>query len=175
MLFFARVINEVKSAQEAEKGRWMTYEGYSGTYQVVPKLGIYENGHNLYLCLDAFDQDFGGYDFFADITVNLDYGTMPYLHSAIDTNNNGQEVIEFLEKNGFGQSTGVRLPSGYISFPMFQFNEQKLREIDPQVFEEYAKNYGVELPPLSEKMEAAEKKRSVEHSSHPESKDKDDR
>ncbi len=154
-------MDEVRAAYESTKAEWMTYEGYSGTYQVLPKLNLYRENSNLYVGLDFFDLDFGGFEPFTDLTVNV--GALPYLHSAIDTNNNGQQAVDFLEAHGFGKKTDFSIPSGFCLFPVFKFNEDKLREIDPQVFAEYAKAHNVELRPLKDQLSAAEKRVSKKH------------
>lgn len=119
----------------------MQYKTFWGaTETVVPKLNTYVENNNLYVGLDCFDSDFEDWVPFTDVTVNV--GKLPFLESAIDTNNNGNAIIDFLVKNGFGELTEKAIPSGYCVFPVFRFNEEKLREIDNDMFEQYASLVG---------------------------------
>jgi len=152
-----KAMEEVRTTQMSEQHRWLTYQGYSGTYQVLPKLNRYVENDNLYIGLDCFDVEFGGLEPFTDLTVNV--GRLPYLQSAIDTNNNGLEAIAFLQKNGFGHLTGTALPSGFCMFPIFEFNEEKLRAIEPEQFSEYAHAHGQQLKSLNAILSQAEKEK----------------
>lgn len=119
----------------------MQYKTFFGsTETVVPKLNTYAENSNLYVGLDFFDSEFKTWLPYTDVTVNV--GKLPFLESAIDINNNGQAIIDFLVKNGFGELTDKVIFSGYCSFPVFRFHENKLREIDAATFEQYAQKVG---------------------------------
>lgn len=157
--YMAKVMAEVRAAQEAAKDRWMTYDDDSGSYQVIPKISTYVNNDNLYVGFDFYDPDFGGIDHFADITVNVQ--RLPYLQCAINTNLNGQQIVNFLLKNDFGYFTGGSQNSGFCSFPVFEFKEERLRQIDSETFEAYAKAHEKERRPLKELLnDALEKQKS---------------
>ncbi len=134
-----RAMTEVTSVFEAHKGRWMLYEGYSGDYKVIPYINVYDENHNLFLGLEAFDPELGGLDYFTSITTNI--VPLPYLHAAIDTNKNHENVLNFLNKNKLGKLTGRFVANGYCYYPVFVFNEEKLCEIDPEGFSNYARLY----------------------------------
>ena len=135
--------------------RPMTYIDFNGDANLVfPRLNFYLADNNLYLGLLSEDLEWGGLEPYSDVTVNID--PLPYLHSCIDTNNNSQEIIEFLEKNGFGEDTGRHMFSGFCLYPIFRFNEEKLREIDPETFAAYAKAHGMDKPSLDAQISGAE-------------------
>lgn len=129
---------------------------YGGKYIVSPWINMYKDNDNLYLGL--YCQDKGGeyWEPFCDVTVNT--VSLAYLESAVDTNNNGAKIVDFLEANGFGQRTPYVVSSGFCTFPIFKFNEDRLKEIDPKVFTEYQKAYGQYKQPLAEKIAAARAK-----------------
>ena len=136
-----------------------TYEydsEYGGKYIVAPKLATYLENDNIYVGLNFYDEEYTCWDSFSDVTVNI--VPMPYLYSAIDTNNNGDSIVDFLEENGFGESTGKYVQSGYCMYPVFRFNEDKLKEIDPDVFADYAKSHGMDKVSLDNKIKNAESK-----------------
>lgn len=113
---------------------------FGNAYQVLPKLNTYANNDNLYVGLDFFDQEFEYWAPYADVTVNV--GSLPFLESAIDINNNGSKILSLLLDNDFGELTGRSIQSGFCTFPIFRFNANKLKEIDPVFFGKYAKAHG---------------------------------
>lgn len=129
---------------------------YGGTYRVIPKLNTYAENNNLYIGLDYFDTDCNAWLPYSDITVNV--GRLPFLESAIDTNNNGNEVVDFLVRNGFGELTGDSIPSGFCVFPVFKFNEDKLKEIDSFTFKQYAKAHNKKSRSLEDAIQEAKEK-----------------
>ena len=134
-----------------EKNQWaeMEYVDLFGEHiRVHPKINMYANNNNLYVGLDYFDKEFVCWEPYCDVTVNV--RKLPFLESAIDTNNNGDRILKFLVDQGFGELTSKVQPSGFSVFPVFRFNPDKLREIDPVMFSEYEKAAGFkEVAPKS--------------------------
>lgn len=134
-------------------------DSYGDEVEVIPKLNMYRDNDNLYIGLDSFDEDLEGWDSYCDLTVNL--FELPYLESAVDITYSGEEKIKFLTENGFGEPTGQTIASGFCVFPVFRFNEDKLKEIDPVLFAQYAKAHGKEIEQhssLNEQIKDAEQK-----------------
>lgn len=139
------------------------YESEYGKVQLRPWINSYANNGNLAVGFDWLDDEVGDWQPFCYATVNL--MPLPYLESAIDTNDNGNRFLDFLEEKGFGQRTGMVIPSGFCMFPVFRFNEERIREIDPEFFRGYQMVYGVEIPPLEAQISSAEAlKETPEHS-----------
>jgi len=139
----------------------LQYEGeIIGKYTVVPKLAMYVDNDNIYVGLDHYDEEYSCWSPFCDVTVNVN--KQPYLCAAIDTNNNGTAILDFLSNNGFGEYTGMVNFSGYCVYPVFCFNEEKLKEIDPEVFADYAKAYGKDKEPLDKKIKDAESRATAD-------------
>lgn len=111
-----------------------------GPIPVYPLLDIYKDFDNIYLGLDFYDEEEQCFDHYGAVTVNID--PLPYLCSAIDTNNNGDRMVDFLEREGFGKRTGQMLNSGFCRFPVFQFDEKVLCAIDPEIYRDYMKMHG---------------------------------
>ena len=128
---------------------------------LYPKLNFYLSDNNIYLGFDHYDPEFDAMVPYCDATVNIE--PLPYLQACIDTNNNGPQMIDFLVANGFGEPTGRMIPSGFCRFPVFQFSESKLREIDPETFAVYAKTHGMDKPKLDTTIHQA-KTKSESHS-----------
>lgn len=54
------------------------------------------------------------------------------------------ELESFLEKNGIAKFTGIKHPSGFWDFPLYQFCADKLREICPHGMADYEKINGLD-------------------------------
>lgn len=130
-------IKEIKD----QEGIFEYIDSYGGTNFVQFKMDMYRDNDNLYLGLDVYDPEVDAMLPYGDVTVNT-HVNLPYLHSLIDTNNNGAAIIPFLVEKGFGELTGQSVVSGYCDFPIFKFSEEKLMEVCPKEFSEYRKAYG---------------------------------
>ena len=116
---------------------------FGDTVVVFPVIDVYRSTNNLYIGLKAYDEDLEDIDHYCDVTVNIT--DLPYLQSTIDTNNNGDKMIKFLEENGFGHATGRMVPSGYCWFPVFEFDPEMLKSLDIDTFAFYSKFHNVKV------------------------------
>ena len=98
------------------------------------KIGRYGNGSLAIILME-------GWEAYANLTVNLEaYNVVPsYAFSAfVDSESSGFDpVVEFVTNNNLGELTGREIRIGDISFPEILFNKEKLKEFDPDNFEEY--------------------------------------
>lgn len=141
-------------------------DSFGDVIEVFPELDVYRSTDNLYVRLKAYDEDLEDIDHYCDVTVSI--FELPFLQSTIDTNNNGDKMVKFLEENGFGVATGTKLPSGRCWYPVFQFDPERLKEIDPDTFAFYAKLHHQrvdEKPALDSQIKKAEEQ-TQENSSH---------
>lgn len=137
-------------------------DSYGDEFTVYPKLNMYADNSNLYIGLDSFDEDIGEVDAYCDLTVNIH--KLPYLESCVDIEYSGDQHMKFLEEQGIAQFTGKWMPSGFMTFPVFRFSEDKLREIDPVMFAEYAKAHGREVEakkPLDQQIQKASDRTTI--------------
>lgn len=73
------------------------------------------------------------------LTVNL--GGLQYRDCAyIDTNNNGEEILEWIQSNGLAYPTGNYAGSGYCIYPEYRFCPETLMELDADGYTEYLEN-----------------------------------
>lgn len=109
-------------------------------YTVYPYINKYDENDNLYMGLAYFDMDTRAVLAFADVTINA--GRLPYLHGAIAPFYTEKEIKDFLTQNNFGEYTGEQVQCDFATYPVFRFNEDKLREISSQDYAIYAKAHG---------------------------------
>ena len=111
----------------------LTLNRYEKEHQMTFKLASYAENGNLYVGLIMHDEGYP--EPWSNLTVNL---SVPCKANCafIDTNNNGNEIIAWLEENGLGFYTGNLMPSGWCVYPEFEFNMEKLMK---HVTEDYRK------------------------------------
>jgi hypothetical protein len=85
---------------------------------------------------DGFPEPYG------DVTVNL-LSSMPPYCAFVDTNNM-PELEDFLVKNGIAEFTGLAQTSGFCSYPLYQFNVEKMRGLCPDGMAAYEQVNGLD-------------------------------
>lgn len=100
----------------------LTLNKYGKQHPMTFVLKQYASTGNLYVGLITHEE---GYEPWSDLTVNLDVKCEKNC-SFIDTNNNGNEIIDWLVDNGLGYRTGLKARSGFCVYPEFIFNMNKL-------------------------------------------------
>lgn len=103
----------------------LTMKSWFGTHKVTISLDRYANNGNLYLGLTCYDDGYP--EPYSDLTVNLHNLSKPNL-AYIDTNNNGEGIIEFLVENKLGHVTGNVFRSGYCIYPEFEFDMKEVEK-----------------------------------------------
>ncbi len=119
---------------------------FGDTVVVEPELGLYtaydfmENKMpNLGIQLYSYDED-GFREPYATLTVNLGEFIGAKNCAYIDTNNNSF-TAQLLEK-GFCSDTGLTKQSGFYTYPLWKFDEEFLKSIDPDgLYDVYSKKY----------------------------------
>ena len=94
---------------------------YGTDYEVSLVKSAYMNNDNLYIGLKGTEGEP-----FADLTVNI--STLPENQAAVDTNN-CPWAEDFIIENRLGSNTGIRLKSGYCSYPVYEFDLNKINNI----------------------------------------------
>lgn len=114
-------------------------------WECIPELTVFvvpdymgEQRHNIGLNLYTQDSEIGFVPF-AVITKNFDEFIGQKNCSYIDTNN--CPFADQLIEQGFAVDTGLTKQSGYCTYPLWKFNEDFLRSIDPKIYELYSKEY----------------------------------
>lgn len=110
--------------KENQMFQFPTFRGHTST--VTVRVNSYLHNKNLYVGLtlheDGYPEPFG------DMSVNID--DLPPFSAALDTNNL-PHVAEFVEREGLAKPTGINLSSGYCQYPVYQFDPEALRALDP--------------------------------------------
>ena len=72
----------------------------------------------------------------ADLTVNL--GEPDKKDCAfVDVNKLGQDILPWIEQNGLGRPTGRSQRSGFVVYPEYRFDSERLKELDDEGYRVY--------------------------------------
>ena len=94
----------------------------------------YYNNGNLALLLQDWNN--GEPEPWGDLTVNLGI-SLDQDCAFVDVNNLGQEILPWLENEGLAKPTGRTQQSGFVSYPEYRFNREKLAKLDPEGYQSY--------------------------------------
>ena len=141
---------EIKQPEEKEQGQEEKTEGtlklktqFGTTENVTLTVSTYMDNKSLYVGMtteeDGFPEPYG------DVTVNLLASVPPYC-AFVDTNNM-PELEDFLVENGIAEFTGLEQKSGYCSYPLYQFDVEKMRELCLDGMAAYERENGLDKKP----------------------------
>lgn len=108
-------------------------EKYETTHPIQLQVATYLNGN---LAIEMITWENGCPEPWSTLTVNLSELCEKDC-AFIDTNNNGKEILIWIKKHKLAVPTGRQLPSGFCTYPEYRFQENLLREIDPDGYEAY--------------------------------------
>lgn len=129
---------------------------------LIPELVLYSaddvltNKERNNIAIRLFSKEEEGLEPYAVLTTNLGEFIAVKNAAYIDTNNNGEQILQWLEQNEFGTLTPLTKRSGFCEYPLFVFDEKFLKEIDynhcynqyEDLFNEYYKTF--EEPEIEE-------------------------
>jgi hypothetical protein len=96
---------------------------YGNNHPITMQLSQYAENGNPYVGLITNEEGYN--EPWSDLTVNLSILCEKNC-AFIDTNNNGEEIIDWLISNNLGKLTGRIEPSGWCVYPEFEFNMEEL-------------------------------------------------
>lgn len=123
--------NEVKGIIIKDEERQRYYYDYGETpVKVMVRVATYAMNGCLAMMLEAVEETESvgiGEEFY--LTVNLREPAPAPNMAYIDVNNMGDKAAAFLEKYGFARNTGKTKKSGFVTYPLYEFDLQKLRRL----------------------------------------------
>lgn len=105
--------------------------------EIIPlevQVRSYYSGGNLAILLA--DWTSGEPQPWGDLTVNLGW-TVSKDCAFIDVNNLGNDILPWMEKNKLGKPTGRFEQSGFVTYPEYRFDPNRLLELDDLGYEQY--------------------------------------
>lgn len=105
---------------------------YGHKYHIVMQKGTYHSNGTLAIEMLSTTPKGKFKDYFGTLTVNIADSDMVASdkYAFIDTNNNGEEIAQWLIDNKIAYPTGIIGYSGFCSYPLFKFDESVLDEME---------------------------------------------
>lgn len=109
----------------------ITYNDGYETYELSFKITTYDEPRNLAILAMGKNSE-GFIEPYGAITVNI--VELPKETYACVDINNFPEAIELIEKYKLGYNTSISIPSGYCTYPIYEFD---LKELEKYKYNEY--------------------------------------
>lgn len=130
--------------KEFEQEKMLIYHSQFGEdIQVQLEIQQYMNNGCIYVGMNSFDEGYS--ESYGDLTVNLD-GKVPCYCGYLDVNNM-PGIEQFVVDNELGEFTGFTKQSGYVEYPLYWFDRDKLRALCPDGMKMYEDSIGVKKTP----------------------------
>lgn len=100
---------------------------FGGEYEVRLETNRYRN-NRIYLGLNCYDEEYGFWEPYAAITVNIDADLSDKDCGFLDVNN-FPEGKWFVENHGIGEPTGRIGFSGFCAYPEYRFNMNVIKRM----------------------------------------------
>jgi hypothetical protein len=113
--------NEIKTFRF--KSQWGT------EYNVFFFKSNYMDNNRIYVGCMCENEEYGGYEPYCDVTVNLDQKMPKGNYGFLDTNNGDRNLFNLMYGNGWIKDTGMFGFSGFCMYPLVEFTEKFLNEI----------------------------------------------
>jgi len=105
--------------------------------EVYLKVANYANNGRLYIGLINAETD----EPYMDLTTNLPNDCYGKTETFINKWAMSDNTFEFIEDNDLGEPSGYAVRSGYLNYPVYEFNEKRLKELDPEGYAGFEKAY----------------------------------
>lgn len=104
----------------------INYEKYGETHPIELQRMKYVSNNNL--AVHMVTHEAGYPEAWSNLTVNLD-DNLDDDCGYVDTNNNGEEILSWIEENGIGVPTGRIGYSGWCAYPEYRFDLRKMTDM----------------------------------------------
>lgn len=104
-------------------------EKYGETYEIALAKGTYASNGTLAILMYLVENG-EITELWNDLTTNIPMSSAHDNFAYIDTNNNGKDIVEWLEKNKIGKDTLSTASSGWCVYPLFKFDKKVLAEME---------------------------------------------
>lgn len=121
-----------------KKEQILDYDWEFGKEQIRLEVGSYMYGNRLYIGM--LSKDSGGWESFADLTVNLTHVPAKANEAYID-HNSSKAKIQFIQKHKLGKVLDETAQSGFCTFKKVAFDMERLKELDPKGVEKFLKQH----------------------------------
>ena len=129
---------EITKETETDNKKLIYHSCYGTDVKVSLDIQMYYSNRNI--CIELNDEDYN--EPYGCLTVNLCDATPNYC-SYVDVNNM-QEAEDFIVENKLGFFTGLVKESGFVRYPLYMFDAERLRELCPDGMIVYERGKGIQ-------------------------------
>lgn len=99
-------------------------------YKIVFYKDNYYDNNRLYIGCMCEDKEYGGYEPYCDVTVNLAQNMPDGNYGFLDTNNGDPKLFELMFNKGWIKDTGMIGFSGWCTYPLVKFSDEFIKMIE---------------------------------------------
>lgn len=125
--------NPLKEISQEEKSTLELKTRWGATEKVSLNIGQYSINDGMWIGIISYEDGYP--EPYADLTVNFE-GKVPDYYGYVDTNNL-PEAETFIKENKLGTFTGMVKQSGFCTYPLYQFDKERLKELCPSGMDMY--------------------------------------
>lgn len=99
-------------------------------YNIMFYKGKYVNNDRIYIVAYSEDEEYGGYNPYCDITINLPQSIPNGNYAFLDINDADLKLLNLMSEKGWIEDTGNFGFSGYCMYPLVRFTDEFLNQIN---------------------------------------------
>lgn len=103
---------------------------WGNEYNVVFYKDNYVDNNRIYIGCMCEDEEYGGYEPYCDVTVNLAQNMPNGNFGFLDTNNGDPNLFNLMFEKGWIEDIGIMGASGFCIYPLVKFSDEFLEMIE---------------------------------------------
>lgn len=103
---------------------------WGNTYNIIFAKYNYANNGRLYIGCMCEDKEYGGFEPYCDVTVNLNDKMPEGNYGFLDTNNGDPNLFNLMYEKGWIEDTGNFGFSGFCIYPLVKFTDEFMKMIE---------------------------------------------
>lgn len=107
------------------------------TVTVYLEVAAYQDNGRLYVALINAEND----ELYLDLTTNLARDLPDKTDAFISGLASSDNTLDFIENNNLAEPLGYAVPSGFSKYPVYSFDEERLKELDSEGYALFEKAY----------------------------------
>lgn len=123
--------DESEAEDDATEPLEIEFEAWGKTHKARFWKCEYTLYGNTYIGVVTYNEEYGGWEPWCDLTVNLNSKLEPN-KAYLDTNNCSPDIIRILRSKGCIKDTGITKFSGFCEYPLVEFSEKFLSRMFKQ-------------------------------------------
>ena len=103
---------------------------WGNEYKIVFRKNNYHNNNRLYVGCMCENEEYGGYELYCDVTVNLAQNMPDGNYGFLDTNNGDPKLFDMMFEKGWIEDIERIGFSGFCTYPLVKFSDEFIKMIE---------------------------------------------